>query len=595
VSGGFLIRGGEVFDGTGAPRRRADLRIEGARVAEISPDPLAPRPGEAVVEAEGCWVVPGFIDIHTHYDAEVELNPSLHESLRHGITTVCMGSCSLSAAVGDPTDIADMFTRVEAIPYEHLHPLMQRKSWDTHAEYAAHLDALPLGPNVASFVGYSAVRAAVLGLERSLDPKVRPTDAELDRMQAMVEEGYDAGYLGLSLNTLYWDKMGGDRFRSRCLPSTYATWRELRRMIATARRRDLNLQVIPNISTRYELLFYAAFSMGFGLRRALKTSLVSIMDLRSNRQIWRLLRLLGWAFNRVFGARFRYQLLPVPFDLWADGFENVVFEEFGAGAAGLHLQTAAERKRLFDDPEYRRTFKRQWRNPILPRVYHRNFAFARVMACPDSSLVGKTFREIGEARGVDEVDAFLDLIGRYGAELRWYTVTGNDRAEPLARLIDDRHVLIGFSDAGAHLRNMAFYNFPLRMLRFVRDAEADGEPVMSIEHAVHRLTGELADWFDLDAGRLAPGARADVVVLDPRGLDARVDAVEEAPMPEFGGMPRLVRRNPAAVTGVWVNGVRVVEQGEPGPDIGSSRRAGRFLRTRSTSAPVTPGALPARV
>jgi len=592
--GDMIIRGGLYFDGRGTPAARKDLRLRDGRVAAVE-DELTPAPDDQVVEAGGHWVMPGFVDIHTHYDAEVELNPSLHESLRHGVTTVFIGSCSLSAAVGDPVDIADMFTRVEAIPYRHLKPLMvEGKTWDSHAEYAAHLDQLCLGPNVASFVGYSAVRAAVLGLDRALDARTRPSDDELSRMAAMVEEGFDAGFLGLSLNTLYWDKMGGDRHRSQCLPSTYASWSELRRMVAATRKRDLNLQVIPNVSTKYELLFYAAFSMGFGLRRPLKTSLVSIMDLRSNRGIWRLLRFLGWAFNRVFGARFRYQCLPVAFDLWADGFENVVFEEFGAGAAGLHLETMAERRELFDDPGYRKRFNRDWNNPLLPKVFHRNFAKATVMDCPDRSLIGKTFADIGVSRGITEVDAFLDLVAEHGNDLRWYTVTGNDRPGPLAQLIDSDDNLIGFSDAGAHLRNMAFYNFPLRMLKFVRDAEVRGNPVMALERAVHKLTGELGDWFGLDVGGLEVGDRADLAIVDPAHLDHHVEEIEEAAMPEFGSMKRLVRRNPKAVPAVFVAGERVVEAGEVMPDVGRDRGPGRFLRVRSRADETRPSrALPA--
>ena len=581
-SGAFLLRGGTLFDGRGGPGRRASVRIADGVVQEVADGALDPRPGEQVIDAEGLWITPGFVDIHTHYDAEVELGPALGESLRHGVTTVFTGSCSLSAAVGDPTDIADMFTRVEAIPYEHLLPLMRaRKDWRTHAEYAEHLDRLPLGPNVASFVGYSAVRAAVLGLDRALDAQVRPSPEELAEMEAMVEEGFDAGFLGLSLNTLYWDKMGGDRFRSKCLPSTYARWSEIGRMVRRVRARDLNLQVIPNISTRYELLFYAFYSMGLGIRRPLRTSLVSIMDLRSSRSIWRLLRLLGRMFNRLGRARFRFQFLPVAFDLWADGFENVVFEEFGAGAAGLHLQTEAARRELFSEDAYRRRFKAQWRNPILPRVFHRNFGMATVMDCPDRALVGRTFRAIAEERGVDEVDVFLDLVAEHGAKLRWYTVTGNDRPEPLAQLIASEDNLIGFSDAGAHLRNMAFYNFPLRMLRFVKARADEGRPFMEVGAAVRRLTGELAEWFDLDVGIVEPGRRADVVLLDPAALDERVDAIEEAPMPEFGGFVRLVRRNPEVVRAVFVNGEPVVDRGEPMPDVGTVRGPGRFLRTRA--------------
>ena len=579
-----VIQNALVYDGKGNPPQNKHLLIENGTLARISDEPIAPPSGAKVIDATDLWVMPGFIDIHTHYDAEVEVIPSLHESLRHGVTTVFMGSCSLSAAVGDPTDIADMFTRVEAIPYEHLLPIMrEKKTWETHAEYVDHIDSLPLGPNVASFVGYSAVRAKAMGLERALDAKETPTEEELKQMESMIEEGYDAGFLGLSLNGLYWDKMGGDRFRSKCLPSTYASWKELRRMVRGVRERGLNLQAIPNVSTKYEVLIYAAFSASLYLRKALKFSLVSIMDLRSNRFIWRVLNGLGWVVNKVLGGKFRYQFLPVAFDLWADGFENVVFEEFGAGAAGLHLETMAERRKLFRDPEYRKTFNRQWNNPFIPKVFHRNFAKATVMECPDTSLVGKTFREIGVSQGKTEVDAFLDLLCEHGNQLRWYTVTGNDRPGPLGVLMNSDNNLIGFSDAGAHLRNMAFYNFPLRMLKFVKDAIDKGKPVMSIERAVYKLTGEIGDWYQIDAGVLEEGKRADIVIVDPEKLDYRVEEMHTTTIPELGNYERLVRRNPDAVPAVFVKGTLVAERGEVLPEVGRTVGPGQFLRAWSTN------------
>lgn len=580
-----LIKNGLFFDGKGSPASKKNVLLRDGHVAEVSDSEIQAPAGAKVIDAEGKWVMPGFIDIHTHYDAEVEAIPSLHESLRHGFTTVFMGSCSLSTAVGDATDIADMFTRVEAIPYEHLLPLMkEKKTWETHAEYAEHLESLPLGPNVSSFVGYSAVRSKVMGLERALDAKVTPTEEELQEMERIIEEGYEAGYLGLSLNGLYWDKMGGDRFRSKCLPSTYASWKELRRMVRGVRKRGLNLQAIPNISTKYEIFIYMAFSAGLFMRDALKTSIVSIMDIRSNRLIWRALNAMGWAVNKIFRGKFRYQFLPVMFDLWADGFENVVFEEFGAGAMGLHLETMAERRKLFRDESYRRKFNRQWNNPLIPKVFHRNFGMATVMQCPDNSLIGKTFREIGQMQGKSEVDAFLDLLIDYGNDLRWYTVTGNDRPKPLAKLMNSETSILGFSDAGAHLRNMAFYNFPLRMLKFVKDAEDRGEPVMPIEKAVHKLTGEIGEWFQVDAGTLGPGSRADVAIIDPAHLDYRVEEMHEETIPELGNYVRLVRRNPETVPAVFVNGVLVAERGEVLPDIGKTRGAGQFLRATSSKA-----------
>ncbi|MCB1318861.1 MAG: N-acyl-D-glutamate amidohydrolase [Leptospiraceae bacterium] len=582
-----IINNGLLFDGTGASAAVKSIRIQKGRITEIADTPLraAGRGKANVIDATGRWITPGFIDIHTHYDAEVEAMPELPESLRHGVTTCFLGSCSLSTAIGTADDLADMFTRVEAIPYEHLLPLLRKKKkWNSFGEYADHLNSLPLGPNLASFVGYSAVRTHVMGLDRSLDKKIRPTDQEEKSMRALIHAGLDAGYLGLSLNTLYWDKMGGTRFRSHCLPSTYASWGELSRMISIVRQRDSILQAVPNISTKYEVFAYAAFSAGL-FRKKLRTSLVSLMDIHSNPQIYILLRALGHMFNKVWRADFRYQSLPEMFDLWADGIDLVVFEEFGAGDAALHLETMIEQRRaLLKDPAYRRKFKSQWRNPLLPKVFHRDFRKAVILESPEAELVGKTFQQIAGERRQHVVDAFLDLIARYDKKLRWYTQMGNTRPGPLGKIIDYSGAMIGFSDAGAHLRNMAHYNFPLRMLRFVRDQERAGQPVMPLEKAVWRLTGELADWHGIEAGKLRVGDRADLVIIDPEQLDERVDAIHEENMPAFGNYRRLVRRNDETVNAVFVNGRVAVQNGKPVAGMGKKSGYGRFLRASNSQA-----------
>ena len=154
----------------------------------------------------------------------------------------------------------------------------------------------------------------------------------------------------------------------------------------------------------------------------------------------------------------------------------------------------------------------------------------------------------------------------------------NDRTKPLEHIVSHPSVLIGFSDAGAHLRNMAHYNFPLRMLRLARDAAERGQAFMSSEEAVYRLTGEIGDWFGIDAGVLAEGKRADLVVLDPARLDEALDATTEAPMKGFGDFKRLVRRNPAVIDAVYVNGKRAVRNGEIEPSVGVEPGFGRVLR-----------------
>ncbi len=128
---------------------------------------MAAPEGTEVIEASGCWVTPGFIDLHTHYDAELEAQPELSESLRHGVTTCLIGSCGLSLVMGEPADMADMFCRVEGIPRDMVLPLLEdRVDWTSPSGYVDHLSSLPLGPNLVNMVGHSTIRAHVMGLRQ---------------------------------------------------------------------------------------------------------------------------------------------------------------------------------------------------------------------------------------------------------------------------------------------------------------------------------------------------------------------------------------------------------------------------------------------
>ena len=574
-----VIHGGLVFDGRGGPGLRRDVAIRDGRVVELSATPLRPGPGATAIDATGCWVTPGFVDLHTHYDAEVEVLPGLSESVRHGVTTVVLGSCSLSLVSGSPTDLADMFCRVEAIPRSVVLPILERtKDWDGPAGYFDHLAKLRLGPNVAAFLGHSTIRAEALGLGRALTRGLRPAEDELRRMEARLAEALDVGYLGLSIQTLPWDKMDGDAYRSRPLPSVFARWSEYRRLARMLRRRGRVLQGVPDISTKANVLFFYLVSAGVG-RRPLKTTIISLMDVKSDRVAFRLAGWLAQAFNRLLGADLRLQALPEVFDLWADGIDLVVFEELGAGTAALHLRDEGERSALLRDPAYRARFRGEWRSRFLPRAFHRQLRHCVVLACPDASVVGRTFADVARARGADEVDVFLDLVAEHGSALRWYTVMGNDRPHALRWIVSHPTALIGFSDAGAHLRNMAHYNFPLRLLRLVRDAYVRGERFMTVGRAVERLTSEIADWLGLDAGTLAPGRRADAVVLDPTALGEDLEAVHEVAVPEMGGLRRLVRRD-RAVRAVLIGGRLAFRDGSPTPELGRER-FGTRLRARA--------------
>lgn len=581
-----VIVNGRWFDGTGAGSAVRNIGVRDGRVATISAEPLDST-GADVIDATGKWVIPGIIDIHTHYDIETLCEPALSESLRHGVTTVLLGSCSLSTVYLDNVDAGDIFGRVEAIPRRYvIERLDEARCWTNPKEYVAALEQLKLGPNIAAFIGHSDMRAATMGLDRATRKEIRPSGTELARMESMLEEALDEGFVGLSSQQLLFDKLDGEVCRSRTLPSTYATARELRRLNAILRRRNKILQSGPDIKNPFCIVSQLAASLGIG-RRRLKTSLLSAADVKSLPPVIYLMEALARVVN-VLGGDFRWQHLPVPFEVYADGISLVIFEEFGSGAAALHLQDEIERNELMRDEEYRRQFRKDYDQKYGPRVWHRDFFDAEIVACPDESVVGKSFGQVGLDRGgLHPVDAFLDLVLEHGEALRWRTTISNHRPELLKRLAQSPHVQMGFSDAGAHLRNMAFYNSGLRLLRHARDAERHGTPFLSIERAVHRLTGELGGWYDIDAGTLREGDRADIVVIDPEKLDDSLDAYAEHPVESYGGLSRMVNRNDDTVRSVLVSGQLVFGAGQAAPNLGK-QRFGQFLRAGQRTGALTP-------
>lgn len=391
-----------------------------------------------------------------------------------------------------------------------------------------------LGPNIACFLGHSDMRTAVMGLGRAVDPKVRPSAAEHAAMARHLHEALDVGFLGMSTMTNPWDKVGGERFRSARLPSSYATWGEYRRLHRVLRERDRVLQSAPNITTRYNVFAFAAEAIGL-FRKPLKVALISAADTKSARWLVDAALTFTSLVNGPLGGNLRWQTVPMPFEVYADGMDLVVFEEFGAGEAALHLADALERNKLLRQEDYRRWFREDYEKKFSPRVWQRDFHDATIVAAPDPTLAGRTFGDVADERGIHPVDAFLDLVVAHGDALRWKTTIANDRATKLARIASNRHVHVGFADSGAHVRNMAFYNFALTYLRLVRDSHTRGAPVATIGHAVRKLTGEQADWYGLDAGHLRVGDRADIAVVDPAALDEQLDAYREAPMTMFGG------------------------------------------------------------
>lgn len=570
-----LIRGGRVFDGSGGPSRIADVGIRSGKIAAVSEAPLDATGAGEVIDARGQWVTPGFIDIHTHYDAEMILEPALAESVRHGVTTCFVGSCSISMIYSDAEDASDIFTRVESIPREYVLPVLEKaKTWTDSKGYVDFLKRQPFGPNIVSYMGHSDLRAAVMGLGRSVDPKDKPTEAELQQMEKHLNEGLDLGLIGLSSMTNPWDKVDGDRYRSSALPSVYARWSEYRRLHKLLRKRGAILQSAPNLNNPLNAVFFMVTSASLALRRTLRTTLITLMDVKAKPKLDIVMTAATRAFNKLLGASFRWQALPQPFLVYADGIDFVIFEEFPAGEVALHLKKEFDRNKLFANPAYREAFKRDYQRKWGGRVWHRDFSDALVIGCPDANLVGKNIRQIAQERNDHEVNVFLDLLIDHGKALRWSTLIGNHNPARVAVNLNADCGLVGFSDAGAHLRNMAFYNFGLCMLQLA----VQEQQVMTPEKAVWRLTGEIADWYGIAAGKLEVGAQADLVVLDPEVLKrSKLMQYAEEPMAVMGGLRRVVNRSDGVVKATLINGQVAFKDDVANPELGRVPKFGRYL------------------
>jgi N-acyl-D-aspartate/D-glutamate deacylase len=315
-------------------------------------------------------------------------------------------------------------------------------------------------------------------------------------------------------------------------------------------------------------------------RKPLRCSMLTALDLKSQPFMHRITRASGWLANRVLRGHFRWQTLPAPFNVRIEGLKMNGFEEFGAGEALRNIKDPEELYARIQDPAFRERFRKDIKASLSLGLWHRRLSDCWVRECPDPSVVGRNFEEIGRERGQDAVDAFFDLASRHRDALKWTTCYGNHRPHVMHKLLASPWTQPGFADSGAHLASHAQYNFPLRFLKYVRDAELAGEPFMDVGRAVRRLTGELADFAGVNAGYIREGDRADLVIVDPEGLTDELDDVSEAPMENLG-LVRLVKRNDAAVEATVING-RVAYRRNAGfaEALGKERGFGRFLEGR---------------
>jgi N-acyl-D-aspartate/D-glutamate deacylase len=557
----LLIQHALLFNGLDQPPSLGDVAIKEGVIVKIAPS--ITEPALCTHNAQGLWLTPGFIDIHTHYDIEVEISPGLPESVRHGVTSVVMGNCSLSTTFGDPQTLADIFLRVETLPSELVHQwLAQAVQWQSPRDYVTHLQQLNLGPNVSALLGHSALRAKVMGLERSL--RDHATKDELKKMRKFAEEALDAGCIGISVDMVHWHKVSG-RFSGAALPSHHAHYQEYKMLASVCRERDAVFQMTPNPENFLTFVNILRLSPGF-FQPPLRNTILSALDMSEYPWLWRVFPAITFICNRLLNCNIRFQTLTEPFTIYADGPLTPLFEEFPSGVQLNSCHTSEERRTLWADKQFVKEFKKQWLSK-LPRTFHRDLAQMLILQAPDTELVGKTFAEVAAIRNKNPLTLFCELLNEYDDQIRWVSCGANHRPLIRQRLMAHPYILPGFSDAGAHSRHLAFFDSSLSLIR-----QAVHTNFISPELAIKRVTSEPAAWFNLKTGILKEGAKADIVLLRPDKLHAAIPAPEEISDPLLMGTNRLVKRDPdPAIAHVYIAGQEVVRDGQPLPSLGQKK------------------------
>ncbi len=613
-----LIRGALMFDGEGASPRVEDIAIAGGRIAARGSD----LPGSAaadVIEAEGLWLMPGLLDIHTHFDLEVELAPGLPEAIRHGTTTALVANCSLGMAFGnqrkagqDP--LVDCFARVENIPKHVLQKVGDQITWNESGGYLAHFDRLALGPNIAPMIPHSMLRIEVMGLQESVSRP--PTDAEIEAMARLLEKGMDEGYLGFSTDDLPFHYLANDPHRRVRIPTQFATYAELKRLTGILRERDRVWQATPNKDSRPSIIRKFLLTSGRLFGKPLKLTAVAALDVTTNRSIGRMGLVLSKLLNsRLINGRFRLQALSAPFTVWADGPITPLSEEIPElrELNEPDLEDRAARRRILDDPDFVARFRAMWRKGksgfnlanlkrklrLEDEVLSRRLDDMFLDAGGAPEWVGESMQAVferlrrwqagdaGAARSAeeqaafasmpnpvgDDCDFFVYLLRTFDTELRWHVTVANRDPAMLKKLLFHPLILPGFNDSGAHLTNMAFYDGNLRTLKL---AAEDGPAQVATQ--VRRLTREPAEFLGLTAGTLDIGAQADITVIDPEALRAwdPTTTVQHVWRDEFDHH-QMVNRVPGVVRHVMVNGQFAWRDGDFTPAL-SRQTLGRALR-----------------
>jgi N-acyl-D-aspartate/D-glutamate deacylase len=569
----LIIRGGDVIDGTGAPRRRADVGVKDGRIVAVG---VVDGDADRTIDATGRVVTPGFVDVHTHFDAQIFWDGALTPSPLHGVTTVLAGNCGFTIApltddAADSDYLMKMLARVEGMPLESLREGVPW-SWRTTAEY---LDALEgrVGVNVGMMVGHSAIRRAVMGgdaNQRSATPE------EVAAMSRLLHDGLDAGGIGFSSS---WARTHNDA-EGRMVPSRYATKDELVELCRVAGEHEgTSLEFLPMVGPFEPWAKELMADMSAAAQRPLNWNIL-VITTASAANVEN--QLSAGDVARERGGKVVALTIPKPPGVRLSLESGFVLDAMPGWETVMGLPHAYK-KAILADPVARGELNAAAQvdhNPMRSLADWSTKRIFDVVAEENRPYVGRMLSEIAAEQGRDPFDVLCeiavadDLLTSFGPDA---PVSSAEEWKMRVDVWRDSRAVIGASDAGAHLDLLATFNYSTVLM-----AEAVREHgVLPLEEAVHLITDVPARLYGLvDRGRLEVGNHADIVVLDPATVDSEPIAMR-TDLP--GGAARLYADS-HGIDHVLVNGTPLVVDGALTADRpGTVLRSGRDTRTPDMS------------
>lgn len=541
----LLIKNANIIDGTGAPGFSGDVAVQDGRVAAVG---KVTDSAKRVIDAQGQTLTPGFIDIHTHMDAQLLWDPLATSSCWHGITSIVMGNCSFSVAPCRPADhhhVLHTLERVEGMSLQALEAGVDW-SWESFPQYMDRLDR-KLGLNVATLMGHSAVRQYAMGTAAS-DRAATPE--EIASMQAIVRDGMKAGAFGLSFN-FNKGHSGGD---GRPVPSRLATFEEVLAM-ADALRADhpgliqINDMPKPGVEPLDSCEEISKRSGG-------PVWWIPLLQFFSQPGVWKK-RLDHSAKQVAAGSRVRAMTTSRTIDVVFNMRNAHIFDTMPAWR-GMLIKKPEDVMRDMRDPAVRAELQKDLDNPQLLMAFSKRWDMVEVIEVKNEKfrhLERRMIADIAREKGRDALEVFLELCVDDNMDTLFLTILANGDETAAGEILKAPHTLIGLSDAGAHAALECGYGFTTHLLgHWVRDKK-----LMPIEEAVRKLTSMHTDQLGLkDRGRIKVGNIADLNVLDP----ARVQMLDPVPVNDFPAGARRYIQKAEGISNTIVSGQVLMENGE---------------------------------